>query len=136
MKTFTRITLLAAAFATGLSAINAAEATPAPTGTTTPASAAKHPRLRAMMAFRNAMKKKIAKKLGLTADQIAQLKTDRTKTVAAVKTIRADTRLTADQKKAKVREALQTARTEMRSVLTPDQQAQLDKMRQKKGAGA
>ena len=128
MKTLLRLTLLAAGLiAAVLPAANAAEATQDP--------AAKHPRLRAMLALRQAVNQRVAKKLGLSADQVAQLKADRAKAAAAVKTIRADTSLTPDQKKAKVRETVQAARAEMRGVLTPDQQAKLQKMRARWRAG-
>lgn len=129
MKTLTRITLLVAGLAAAaLPTVNAADAT-------APAPAARHPRLRAMLALRRAVRQRALKKLGLSADQVTQLKADRAKTATAVKAIRVDSSLTPDQKKAKVRETLQAARTEMRSVLTPDQQAKLQQLRARRGAG-
>jgi Spy/CpxP family protein refolding chaperone len=132
MKTLTRITLIVAGLATAaLPALTAADTTPAPattTTTTTPAPAAKHPRLRARLAFRQFIGQRVAKKLGLSSDQMAQLKADRTQTATAVKAIRADTSLTPDQRKSKVRETVQMARTQMLGVLTPDQQAKLQKL--------
>jgi protein CpxP len=128
MKTLIRITLLLAGLAAAaLPAVNAADATAAP--------AAKHPRLRAMLMLRQAVRQRVAKKLGLSSDQIAQLKADRAKTVVAMKAIRADSSLTPDQKKTKVRETMQIARAEMRGVLTPDQQTKLQKMRKRWAAG-
>lgn len=128
MKIFTRITLLAAGLAVAaLPAITAAaDNTPAPGDK--PALAGKHPRLRALMQ-RKAVRQRIAQRLGLTADQITQLKATRANTVAALKAIRSDTSLTVDQKKAKARETLQSARAQMRGVLTPDQQAKMGKLR-------
>jgi Spy/CpxP family protein refolding chaperone len=129
MKALARITLLVAGLAAAaLPTVNAADAT-------APAPAAKHPRLRAMLMVRRAVRQRVLKKLGLSADQVTQLKADRAKTATAVKAIRFDSSLTPDQKKAKVREAMQAARTEMRSVLTPDQQAKLQQLRARRGAG-
>ena len=128
MKTLIRLTLLLAGLAVAaLPAANAADATPAP--------AAKHPRLRAMIALRKAVLQRVAKKIGLSPDQVAQLKADRARAFTAVRAIRADTSLTLGQKKAKVRETVQAARTEMRGVLTPDQQAKLQKLWAHRGAG-
>jgi len=126
MKTLATITLLAAGLAAALPLVNAAETAPV---TTPPAAAATPPRLHAAQAHRAAMRQRLAKRLGLSADQTAQLKANRAKTVAAVKAIRADPALAADQKKGKVRATLQAARTEMRGVLTPDQQAKLRELR-------
>ena len=125
MKTLTKLTLLAAGLAAAAVAIpvlNAADDTAAT------APAANHPLLRALMR-RQAIRQHVAQKLGLTADQITQLKATRASTVAAVKDIRADTSLTADQKKAKVRETVQAAFATARGTLTADQQAQLREMR-------
>ena len=77
---------------------------------------------------RRALQQQIAKKLNLTADQRTQLKASRAKTVVGLKAIRADSSLSADQKKAKARETLQATRTEMRSVLAPDQLKKWDKL--------
>jgi hypothetical protein len=122
MKTLTHITLLAVGLtAAALSGLNAADTTAAPT--------AKHPRLQALLAHRQAIRQRIAQRLGLSTDQISQLKAERAKTVAAVKAIRADKNLTQEQKKTQVRDALKMARTEMRGVLTSDQQAKLRQMR-------
>jgi protein CpxP len=138
MKTLTHITLIVAGLATAaLPALTAADNTPPPAATTTtPAPAAKHPRLRAMLAFRQFIGQRVAKKLGLSSDQIAQLKAGRAQTATAVKAIRADTSLTPDQRKAKVRETVQTARTQMLGVLTPDQQAKLQKLQARWRAGS
>jgi hypothetical protein len=120
MKTLAKIIVIAAGVAVAVPVTNAADAA---------APAAKHPRLRALM-VRKAVRERIAQRLGLTADQTAQLKAIRAKTAAAVKAIRADSALTPEQKKAKAREALQAARAEAGSVLTADQQAKMKKIRQ------
>jgi Spy/CpxP family protein refolding chaperone len=123
MKTFTRFALLAA----GLLAAAASVVLADDTKITAPA--AKHPRLHAAVADRHAVRQRLAKKLDLSADQISQLKAAREKTASAVKAIRADQNLSAEEKKAKVRDALKSARNEMHSVLTPDQQKKLHEVR-------
>lgn len=121
MKTFTRITLLAVGLAAALPLVNAADTT------TTPAP--NHPRLKALLAHRQAIRQRVAKRLGLSADQISQLKAERAKTVAAVKAIRADSSLTPEQRREKIRSTVMAARTEARGVLTPDQQAKVKHLR-------
>ena len=123
MKTLLKFTLLAAGLSAAFPILHAAD--PAPT---TAAPAADHPHLRALMQRRAAVRQRIAQRLGLSADQRAQLKAARVKTAAALKAVRADTGLTPEQKKTKVRETVQAARTEMRGVLTPEQQKQLNKI--------
>ena len=123
MKTLTKITLLAAGLAAAVPLFAATDAS------TTAPSPANHPRLHALLQKRAALRGKIAKRLDLSPDQVAQLKAKRAQTAAAVKAVRADSSLTADQKKAKVRETLQAARADLRSVLTADQQSKLDQMR-------
>jgi len=130
MKTFTKITLLAAGFAATVAALPVLAAADTTTGNaaSTAAPAGKHPGLRALL-HRRAIRQQVAKRLGLSADQISQLKSTRASTATAIKAIRADTSLTPDQKKAKARETIQAARTQMRGVLTADQQAKLGKIR-------
>ncbi|MGA2444781.1 MAG: hypothetical protein ABSG50_05030 [Opitutaceae bacterium] len=67
----------------------------------------------------------VAERLGLTAEQKAQLKTIRAQTAEAVQAIRANAALTADQKRAQAVTAWKTSREQMRALLTPDQQAKL-----------
>ncbi len=130
MKTLAKITLFAVGLAViALPLLNAADTdatTPAPAGKQT--HAGRHPRMRALM-LRKAVRQRVAQKLNLTDEQKTQLKTTRTNTVAAVKAIRADTSLTPEQKKAKVRETLQTARAGLKNVLTAEQQAKIGKLR-------
>ena len=119
MKTLVKFTFLTLVLAAAtLPAFSAAkdDSTPAP---------ADHPRLHALMKHRAALRTRVARRLGLNADQIAQLKAKRATTVASLRAIRSDASLTADQKKAKAHETLKAAREEMRTVLTPDQQAKL-----------
>ena len=124
MKTLVKLTLLAAGLAAALPFLQAddpAAAAPAP-------KAGKHAHLRALVK-RRAVRQRLAHRLGLSQDQTTQLKSARAKTAAAVKAIRANNNLTAEQKKTQVRDALKTARIEMRGVLTADQQAKLRHLR-------
>lgn len=130
MKTLAKITLLAAGLAAAavtVPVLHAADAS-GNNSATTGAPADKHPRLHALMR-RPAVRQHLAQRLGLSADQVSQLKATRASTAAAVKAIRADASLTPEQKKAKTRETLAVARTQMRGVLTADQQAKLKQMR-------
>ncbi len=127
MKTFTKVTLLTLGLASAALPFLAAADTAAPSA---PAPGAKFPRLHAMMVRRMAVARHVAKKLGLSADQIAQLKSLRQQTAATIKGIRTDSALTRGQKKTQAVAALQNARTQMRGVLTTDQQAKFDQMRE------
>ena len=132
MKSLLKVTLLTTGILAGLlPTVNAqtTTTTTAPATTTSPAPA--HPGRKALLMRRAMIRHHIAKKLGLTPDQIAQLKTTRANTHAAIKAIRANASLTPDQKKAQIRETVKTARTQMRAVLTPDQQAKLQQLRAK-----
>jgi Spy/CpxP family protein refolding chaperone len=75
----------------------------------------------------------LAERLGLTAEQKAQFKTVRTQTATAVKAIRANAALTAEQKRTQVRVAVQASREQMRTLLTPDQQAKLARLQSHPG---
>lgn len=134
MKNLIKVSLLATGILTGfLSAVNAqtATTTTTPSTTTTAPAVRPHPGRKALLMRRAMMRHHIAKKLGLTSDQIAQLKAARTNTHAAIKAIRSNTSLTPDQKKAQIRDTLKTARAQMRAVLTPDQQTKLNHLRAK-----
>ncbi len=123
MKSFTRTTLLAVGLATvALPLLTAGDAA-------SPA-AAKHPRLRALLVRRHAMRERIVHRLGLSADQVTQLRAEREKIRTQVQGIRGDSTLTPEQKRAKLRETLQTARAEMRGVLSEQQQQRVRQMRQ------
>jgi protein CpxP len=126
MKTLTKITLLAA----GLAAVSL------PTfaaDNATDAKAAHHgrPGLRALAKHRSELRAHIAHRLDLTDAQKQQLKAKRAETKSALQALRADTSLTKEQKHAKARELIASTRGNLRSVLTPDQQAKLDQMRER-----
>jgi Spy/CpxP family protein refolding chaperone len=125
MKTLLKLTLLTAAFAAVIPAGNAATAEAAP------ATPDAHPRLHAFLARRAEMRQHVAKKLGLSAEQIAQLKSSRTEAASTLKAIRADTNLTAEQKKAKAREAIAAVRSKAGSVLTAEQKQKAHKLHAK-----
>ena len=131
MKTIAKMTLLAAGLTAAMPFVNAATPTDAAPGSTPAvnAPAGAHPRARAAMRHRRALARHIAHKLNLNEGQVAQLKSIRSSTRTTVQSIRVNTSLTPELKKTQIREALQAARTQMRSVLTPDQQAKLDEMK-------
>lgn len=132
MKTLTRIALLTAGLAVAaLPIVNLAHAAVATDDNARPARAAKHPRLRALLQHRHAIRQHVARKLDLSADQISQFKAERAKIIAEIKAIRGDPSLTREQKHAKVRETVQAARAEMRGMLTPEQQAKVKHMRER-----
>src|SRR4051812_3887109 len=125
MKTLAKISLLTLGLAALSGSAFAADA--APSDTTAPAAKHQHHRrVAAKRQHRAELRKHIAKKLDLTDAQKNQLKAKRTELKTALQGIRNDTSLTKEQKHAKARELLQSARTNFRSVLTPEQQAKLD----------
>jgi len=73
----------------------------------------------------------LANRLGLTPDQRTKIRDIRIKTVAAVNPIRADASLIPETKRAKVRELVEASRTEIRVVLTPGQEAKLQRIRRR-----
>jgi len=119
MKNSLRLIILAASLTLAALPLVLTAAVTAPT--TQPAPSAPHrPFLR-----------RVAHRLGLNRDQIAQIKTLRTQEVAALKAIRADTGLTPEQKKTKAVAAVQTFRTGARNVLTHEQQTKLTRIGQR-----
>ncbi len=90
-----------------------------------------HPGLVRMAAMQHLRAEQTMKQLALTPGQRTQIRELRRQTVAAVKPIRADTTLTPEQKRERIRAIVQASRTQMRSVLTPDQQQKLDAIRQR-----
>ncbi len=126
MKTLLKTSLIVLGLAAGaLPLLQAADAT-------APANHEKrYPRLRALLKHRAAIRHEVARRLDLTAEQKAQLKAGREKTVATLRALRADPNLTREQKRAQARQTIEAARTEMRGVLTPGQQAKLKEMREK-----
>jgi hypothetical protein len=126
MKTFPKLVLLTLGLALASLPLTAASDTAAPSD---PAPVARFPRLRAMMIRRMAVARQVARRLGLTGDQMARLKSLRQETASRIKGIRTDSALTKEQKLAKAREILRGARSEMRGVLTAEQQARLARIR-------
>jgi Spy/CpxP family protein refolding chaperone len=128
MKTFTKVSLVVAGVAVVATGLFAAQHA-AKAGFDREA-LRDRPVLRALLR-RQSIRKHVARKLDLSADQITQLKSAREEVRDAIKAIRADSSLTVDQKKAKARELLQTKRTELRGALTPEQKEKVGEMRQK-----
>lgn len=133
MKISAKLVLVSLTLASG-APIWSAEQSTAPAAPAQPgrhAAQAGHPRLRAMLQRRAMIRAHAAQRLGLTEEQKTQLKAVRQQTRGAVQAIRSDASLTPEQKRAKVRETLQGAQGQFRQALTPDQQQQLQKMRQR-----
>lgn len=125
MNTFSKISFIVLGLATAVLPAFSADS-----NTTPAAPRPERPPLRALAA-RRAVQARVLKRLDLTAEQKTQLKAQRDATAGTLKAIRADQSLTREEKKAKAREVAQSARTQMRSLLTTDQQAKLDKMRER-----
>ena len=66
--------------------------------------------------------KHVAKELNLTEDQKAKMKSSMQAQHQQMKAIQGDTSLSADQKKAKVKELHEQSRADFQAMLTPDQQ--------------
>ena len=125
MNTFSKISFIVLGLATAVLPAFSADSD------TTPSSPRpERPPLRALAA-RPARQARVHQRLDLTAEQKTQLKAQRDATAGTLKAIRADQSLTREEKKAKAREVAQSARTQMGSLLTTDQQAKLDKMRER-----
>jgi Spy/CpxP family protein refolding chaperone len=73
--------------------------------------------------------KEMKKKLGLTDDQSAKLKSQNEATHNQVKALKADQSLTKDQKKEKMKAIKDAAKEQRKSVLTADQQKKMDDMK-------
>jgi periplasmic protein CpxP/Spy len=72
---------------------------------------------------------KFAEKLNLTPEQKADLKRIRDNEKQQAQTIKNDSSLTPDQKKAKFQDLRKSSREQMMAKLTPDQQAKFKEMR-------
>lgn len=72
---------------------------------------------------------KFAKELNLTPEQQTELKQIRESSREQFKAIKNDSSLTADQKKAKMKELRKSTNEQMMSKLNPDQQAKFKEMR-------
>ena len=136
MKTISQIVLLAAGLATVTAAFALTSDTTAPTpaaaaSATTAVSPRAHPhlhRLKARLQRRQLAARAIGRRLDLTGAQKAQLKTLRQKAAAEARGIRQDSTLSPDQKKARIREAVQGARAQAGGVLTPEQKTKTAKL--------
>ena len=119
MKTLAKIIFIAAGVAVAIPVTNAVA----------PDFVARHPRLRALV-VRKAVRERVAQKLGLSADQVAQLKAERAKAIGELKAIRRDPSLTKEQKKAKARETIQAARSQARGEFSEEQLKKLKRVRE------
>jgi Spy/CpxP family protein refolding chaperone len=128
MKTLAKISLFVLGFsAVSIPAFSATAENAAPAPAT-----GKHAHLRAALQKRQArLRAQVAKRLDLTDAQKEQLKAKRAELKTALKTVKDDASLSKEQKRAKVGELLQSARSNLRSVLNADQQAKLDQIREK-----
>jgi Spy/CpxP family protein refolding chaperone len=72
---------------------------------------------------------RFAQELNLTPEQKSELKSIRENERSQAKAIKNDSSLTADQKKAKLKELRKTSHEQMMAKLTPDQQAKFKQMR-------
>lgn len=77
----------------------------------------------------------IAKELGLTDDQKTQLKAALEDTMAKMKALHDDTSLSADDKKAKMKEIRDANQAKMKEILTPEQFAKWQKHMQQHRPG-
>ena len=78
---------------------------------------------------KNERGEKFAKALNLTPEQQTELKQIRESSREQFKAIKNDSSLTADQKKAKMKELRKSTNEQMMSKLNPDQQAKFKEMR-------
>jgi protein CpxP len=74
---------------------------------------------------------RLAKRLQLTSDQQSQLLPILSQRAEQAKTLRSDTSLSAEDRRAKMRELRQESNTQIRNVLTDSQKQQYDAMQQK-----
>src|SRR5215471_17099869 len=72
----------------------------------------------------------LSSELNLTDDQKSQIKGIVQDEVQQLKTVKDDASLSPDQKKAKVAEIRQSHKSQMSSILTPEQQKKLDAMKE------
>jgi len=90
-----------------------------------------HPRQLNELATRRVRMGMTANRLGLSPDQRAKIRDIAQKTAAAVKPVRQDPNLTPGAKREKVRQLVDASRTEIRGVLTAEQQERLQRMRRR-----
>lgn len=77
---------------------------------------------------------KLTKELNLTPDQQTKIKPIFQQARAQAKTIRQDTTLNQDQKKAKFKELHENTMAQLNGILTPEQQAQLKQLQEQRRA--
>jgi len=90
-----------------------------------------HPRQLNELATRRVKMGMAANQLGLSPDQRAKIRDITQKTAAAVKPVRQDPNLTPAARREKVRQLVDASRTEIRGVLTAEQQDRLQRMRRR-----
>ncbi len=90
-----------------------------------------HPERLNVLATRRFKVGLVANRLGLSPDQRTKIRDINAKTAAAVKPIRMDASLPPEAKHARVRQLVEASRTEIRGILTPEQQIRLDRMRRR-----
>ena len=90
-----------------------------------------HPRQLNELTTRRVKMGMAANRLGLSPDQRAKIRDITQKTAAAVKPVRQDPSLTPAAKREKVRQLVDASRTEIRGVLTAEQQVRLEHMRRR-----
>lgn len=78
---------------------------------------------------RAAVPKRMAEELSLTADQKGKLKPILEDEAQKIKTLRADTSLSAKEKRAKLAEFREATNAKVKPILTPDQATKWEKMR-------
>jgi Spy/CpxP family protein refolding chaperone len=79
--------------------------------------------------------KMLAEKLGLTEDQKAKIKPIVEDEMQAGKAVRDDASLSKEAKQEKMEEIRKTHRAQIRALLTPEQQAKLDELKEEMGRG-
>lgn len=89
----------------------------------------RHPRRLQMLARRHLRMVALARRLDLTPQQRTEIRTIAVKTRAAIRPIRENENLTAQEKRTRVHQLLASSRGEIRHVLNARQRMKLDRMR-------
>jgi Spy/CpxP family protein refolding chaperone len=90
-----------------------------------------HPARLNDLAAQRVKRSMVANRLGLSPDQRTRIRDISTKTAAAVKSTRTDASLTPEAKHERMRQLAEASRTELRGILTPEQQTRLNRMRRR-----
>ncbi len=130
LKIFFAFSTLAAFAAASL--VRASDAAPASASTLAPAATPAADQ-KAASKHRDKHLDILSKELGLTDDQKAKLAPIMEDSKTQMKTLRADTALSDEQRKAKRHEISDAARTRMRALLTADQQQKFDALKKHHG---